>query len=162
MLSAFPDYGKAPPEYVVNLAESLSYLSDEELAIVLHPLNGVVARTKFLPTFADISAVLVEHRAKQDQFKPAHTTYRRLMDEEPGPWDDETDYERKARVVEELLGYNPLEHKRVAEPRSFEPPTQDDLDGIKLKTPQSGPTRELLAQLEREGWPFIQYQKAAE
>ena len=78
ILSAFPDYGKAPPEYVVNLAESLSYLSEEELAVVLHPLNGVTARTKFLPTFADITAVLQDHRNRQEQFKPAHTPYSRF------------------------------------------------------------------------------------
>jgi hypothetical protein len=77
LLSRFPDYGRAPPEYVVNLAESLSYLSEEELALVLHPVTGVASRTKFLPTFADISAVLQEHREKQIQFKP-HTTYKRL------------------------------------------------------------------------------------
>ncbi len=76
-MASFPDYGKAPPEYVVNLAESLSHLRDDDLAVVLHPLNGVAARTKFLPTFADIAAVLQEHRAKQDQFK-THTTYKRL------------------------------------------------------------------------------------
>ena len=32
ILSGFPDYGKAPPEYVVNLAESLSYLNDEVMS----------------------------------------------------------------------------------------------------------------------------------
>jgi hypothetical protein len=77
ILASFPDYGKAPPEYVVNLAESLSHLSEEDLAVVLHPVTGVASKTKFLPTFADISALLQEHRAKQDQFKP-HTTYKRL------------------------------------------------------------------------------------
>lgn len=82
ILSGFPDYGKAPPEYVVNLAESLSYLNHEELAVILHPINGVLARTKFLPTFADISAVLVEHRNRQEQFTPAHTSYKRF---EPAP-----------------------------------------------------------------------------
>lgn len=82
ILASFPDYGKAPPEYVVNLAESLSYLNEDELSVVLHPLNGVAARCKFLPTFADIFAVLVEHRAKQEQFKPAHTAYKRF---EPAP-----------------------------------------------------------------------------
>lgn len=159
MLSAFPDYGKAPPEYVVNLAESLSYLSDEELAVVLHPLNGVIARTKFLPTFADIAAFLQEHKSRQEQFKPTHTTYRRLNDDAPGPWDEETDYERKARVVQELLGYNPLERGVKASPRSFEPPTAEDLRNLKLKSPPDGPSRELIEQLQAEGWPFIPKQE---
>jgi hypothetical protein len=155
ILSGFPDYGKAPPEYVVNLAESLSYLNEEELAIVLHPLNGVAARTKFLPTFADITAVLQDHRNKQEQFKPAHTTYRKL-DEETGPWDKETDYERKARVVKELLGYNPSPSAQQTEAkRELVPPTAEDLANLKLKTPPAPPSKYLLAQLRAEGWPFI-------
>jgi hypothetical protein len=129
VLSGFPDYGKAPPEYVVNLAESLSYLSEDELAIVLHPLNGVAARTKFLPTFADITAALQDHRNKQEQFKPAHTTYRKLEDEP----DEKTDWERRAQVVQELLGYNPMQRNVTAEPRSFEPPTAEDLENLRLK-----------------------------
>lgn len=162
ILSSFPDYGKAPPEYVVNLAESLSYLSDEELAVVLHPLNGVAARTKFLPTFADISAVLVDHRAKQEQFKPAPTTYKRLTAEQ-GPWDQETDFERKARVVKELLGYNPSPKAQQTEAkRELVPPSTEDLKNLKLKTPASGPSPYLIAHLKAEGWPFIPNQEAAE
>lgn len=163
ILSGFPDYGKAPPEYVVNLAESLSYLNDEELAVVLHPINGVLARTKFLPTFADISAVLVDHRNKQEQFKPAPTQYKRL-EAESGPWDRETDYERKARVVKELLGYNPspqAQHTEGAK-RELVPPSAEDLRNLKLKTPPAGPSPYLIAHLEAEGWPFIPSREAAE
>lgn len=156
LISSFPDYGKAPPEYVVNLAESLSYLNEEELAVVLHPLNGVVARTKFLPTFADISAVLVEHRNRQEQFKPAHTQYKRLT-EESGPWDKETDFERKARVVRELLGYNPSPAAQHLEAkRELVPPAEEDLRNLKLKTPPAGPSPYLIAYLKAEGWPFVQ------
>ena len=140
---------------MVNLAESLSYLNEEELAVILHPINGVIARTKFLPTFADISAVLVEHRAKQEQFKPAHTQYKRLT-EEQGPWEKETDYERKARVVKELLGYNPSAKAQQLEPkRELVPPTAEDLRNLKLKTPPAPPSRELIAFLKADGWPFI-------
>jgi hypothetical protein len=156
IISSFPDYGKAPPEYVVNLAESLSYLNEEELAVILHPINGVIARTKFLPTFADISAVLVEHRAKQEQFKPAHTQYKRLTDEQ-GPWDRETDYERKARVVRELLGYNPSPKAQQMEgaKRTLEPPTAEDLRNLKLKTLPGPISRQLREKLEAEGWQFV-------
>jgi len=155
ILSGFPDYGKAPPEYVVNLAESLSYLSEEELAIVLHPVKGVAGRTKFLPTFADIMAVLNEHRATKEQFQPAHTTYRRLNDDS-GPWDKETDYERKARVVRELLGYNPSPGAHRTEPkRELVPPTEEDLKNLRLKTPPAPPSKYLIAMLEAEGWPIL-------
>lgn len=139
----------------MNLAESLSYLNEEELAVVLHPLNGVAARCKFLPTFADISAVLVDHRAKQEQFTPAHTQYKRLA-EDKGPWDKETDYERKARVVKELLGYNPSPKAQQLEAkRELVPPTAEDLKNLKLKTPPAPITRELLKFLKDENWPFI-------
>lgn len=159
ILSSFPDYGKAPPEYVVNLAESLSYLSEAELEIVLHPVTGVLSRTKFLPTFADIMAVLNERRAVQEQFKPAHTTYRRLNDDH-GPWDQETDYERKARVVKELLGYNPSPKAHMTEAkRVFTEPTAEDMANLRLKTPPAPPSRYLIAQLEAEGWPFIPTQQ---
>ena len=159
ILSGFPDYGKAPPEYVVNLAESLSYLNDEELAVILHPINGVLARTKFLPTFADISAVLVDHRSRQEQFKPAHTQYKRL-NEESGPWDRETDYERKARVVRELLGYNPSAKAQHTEAkRELVPPTAEDMRNLKLKTPSGPISRQLRDKLEAEGWPFIPSQE---
>ena len=140
---------------MVNLAESLSYLNEEELAVILHPINGVIARTKFLPTFADISAVLVEHRAKQEQFKPAHTQYKRLT-EEQGPWEKETDYERKARVVKELLGYNPSPKAQQLEPkRELVPPTAEDLRNLKLKTPPGPISRQLREKLEAEGWQFV-------
>ncbi len=141
---------------MVNLAESLSYLNEEELAVILHPINGVIARTKFLPTFADISAVLVEHRAKQEQFKPAHTQYKRLTDEQ-GPWDRETDYERKARVVRELLGYNPSPKAQQMEgaKRTLEPPTAEDLRNLKLKTLPGPISRQLREKLEAEGWQFV-------
>lgn len=127
--------------------------------MVLDPLNGVTARCKFLPTFADISAVLIDYRNKQDQFKPAHTQYRKL-EPESGPWDGETDYERKARVVKELLGYNPSPKAQQTEaPRVFTEPTAEDLRNLRLKTPPAPITRELLALFEAEGWPFIPSQQ---
>ena len=159
ILSGYPDFGKASPEYVVNLAESLSYLSEAELAIVLHPVTGVAARCKFLPTFADIMAVLNEHRTKQEQFQPAHTQYKRLA-EETGPWDKETDFERKARVVKELLGYNPSPAAEALEPkRVLTAPTAEDMANLQLKTPPAPPSKYLIAFLEKQGWPFTPAQQ---
>jgi len=160
IISAYPDYGKAPPEYVVNLAESLSYLTEDELAVVTHPVTGVISRTKFLPTFADITAVLQDHKGKQEQFKPAHTQYHRLADE-PGPWDKETDFERKKRVVRELLGYNPDDVGKAAERRIFTPPTADDLATIQFKTPAAPVSDELKAMLRDEGYPYLQEREDA-
>ena len=124
------------------------------MAIVLHPVTGVAARCKFLPTFADIMAVLNEHRTKQEQFQPAHTQYKRLA-EETGPWDRETDYERKARVVRELLGYNPSPKAQKIESKGeLVPPTDEDWANIKLTILPAPPSRYLIDQLEAEGWPF--------
>ena len=90
-----------------------------------------------------------------EQFKPAHTVYRRL-NEDKGPWDKETDYERKARVVKELLGYNPSPKAQQTEAkRELVPPTAEDLRNLKLKTPPAPPSRYLIAMLEAEGYPFI-------
>lgn len=77
ILGSYPDYGKAPPEYVVNLAEYLSFLTSDEIAVVMHPKTGITARTSFLPTNAQIQDVLREHEEKQSQFQ-SHTHYQRF------------------------------------------------------------------------------------
>lgn len=77
-MTSYPDYGKAPPEYGVNLAEYLSYLTEDEIAVVMHPKKGITARSAYLPTNADIQALLREHEERQRQFKPSHTHYQRF------------------------------------------------------------------------------------
>ena len=150
-----PDLGKESPDYAVGLTETLSYLSDEELAWITNPRDGLATVCKFLPTAADIHEFIRAKRAKLEEFKPAHTFYRRL-NEEQGPWDRETDYERKARIVKELLGYNPSPAAQQTEAkRELVPPTAEDLRNLRLKTPPAPPSRHLIAMLEAEGWPFI-------
>lgn len=157
-----PDLGKESPDYAVGLTETLSYLTEEELAWVTNPRDGLSTVCKFLPTAADVHEFIRAKRAKLEEFKPAHTTYRRL-NEEHGPWDRETDYERKARVVRELLGYNPSPKAQQTEAkRELVPPSTEDLKNLKLKTPASGPSPYLIAHLKAEGWPFIPNQEAAE
>jgi hypothetical protein len=159
ILSAYPDYGKAPPEYIFNFAEALSYLTEAELAIVTSPRDGVASRCQFLPTIADIHALLREHREKAEQFKPAATAYHRLKPE-AGPWDQETDFERKQRVVREYLGYNPGDRDKPAK-REFTPPTDADMANLRLKTPPGPITPQLRALLKQQGWPFIPAEDAA-
>jgi hypothetical protein len=152
-----PDYGKETTEYAVGLTECLSYLSEEELQWVTDPRDGLstyAEYSKFLPQPCDVHEFIRAKRAKTLQFKP-HTTYRRLNDDH-GPWDKETDYERKAKVVKELLGYNPSpKAQQVDAKRELVPPTAEDLKNLRLKTPEAPPSRYLIAQLEAEGWPFI-------
>lgn len=157
-----PDFGKESPDYAVGLTETLSYLTDEELAWVTSPRDGLATVCKYLPTAADIHEFIRNKRAKLEEFKPAHTTYKRLT-EERGPWDMEADYQRKARVVRELLGYNPSPAAQQTEQarRVLVPPTAEDLRNLKLKTPASGPSPYLLAQLEAEGWPFLPNKESA-
>lgn len=153
-----PDYGKESPDYAVGMTETLSYLTEEELAWVTNPRDGlhtVSEFSKFLPQPCDVHEFLRRKRAKMEEFKPAHTVYRRLNGDS-GPWDNETDYERKAKVVKELLGYNPSPKAQQTEAkRVLVPPTEEDLRNLKLKTPPAPPSKYLLAQLEAEGWPFI-------
>ena len=77
ILTSYPDYGKAPPEYGVNLAEYLSFLTPDEISVVMNPRTGITAKTQFLPTNAEIQALLREHEEKQRQFK-THTHYKRF------------------------------------------------------------------------------------
>lgn len=107
LLALYPDYGKAPPEYVIGFAEALSHFTASELALLMDPRKGLAARCKFLPTVADAHEIIREERERAERFKPAPTAYKRLGPE-PGPWDHESP-EHRRRVVLEKLGYVPGE-----------------------------------------------------
>lgn len=78
ILTSYPDYGKAPPEYGVNLAEYLSFLTNDEIAVVMHPKTGITSKTPYLPTNAEIQALLREHEERQAKFKPTNSGYQRF------------------------------------------------------------------------------------
>lgn len=153
LLKGRPDTGREDPAYVAGMVETLAFLTDEERAWLTHPREGLHTVCKFLPTAADVHEFLRAKREKIDTFKPAHTAYRRLS-EDKGPWDQETDAERKARVVRDLLGYNPQDRGKPQK-RDLVPPSAEDLANLKLKTPPAPPSKYLIAKLEAEGWPFI-------
>jgi hypothetical protein len=54
ILSRYPDYGKAPPEYLAGISQLLSTMSDDVLRTMTDPRIGISAKHKFLPTQADI------------------------------------------------------------------------------------------------------------
>lgn len=138
------------PDYLDGLTETLEALTDEELEWVSDVRNGIQTRCKFLPTPADLFDLIREKAAARDKCKPAFTTWRNF-DKETGPWDEETDYERKQSVVTELLGYNP-EAKNHPIKRKLTPATTDDLASLKSKLPPPGPaTRELLNLIASQG-----------
>ena len=146
ILSAYPDFGKAPPEYIINFADALAYLNPDDIAVLVHPTEGLATRCQFLPTIADIHALLKERRARFDKVRA--TLPRNVLPPDPLPAD--TDFERRRAQVLELLGYNP-QARAIPVKRKLVPPTQADLDGLKSKLPPPAPaTRELWAEIERQ------------
>jgi hypothetical protein len=53
ILSRYPDYGKAPPEYLASIADLLSSFPDAMLKSLCDKHIGIAARCKYLPTHAD-------------------------------------------------------------------------------------------------------------
>lgn len=162
LLKARPDTGKEEPAYLAAMVQSLAWLTPEEHGWITHPRDGLHTVCKFLPTPADVHEFIRAKRAKLEAVQPAATTYRRLNAEEPGPWDAETDYERKKRVVRECLGYNPDSQGATASRRTFTPPNAEDVRNLRLKTPAAPPSPYLIASLEAEGWPFLPTRSASD
>ena len=138
LLKGRPDTDRENTDYVTQMVEVLSWLSPEEHGWLRHPRDGLNTVCKFLPTPADVHEFLRAKRAKAEQFVPAATAYRKLVDDPDAPWNKETDVERKKRVVRELLGYNPgPQSVQMQEPRTFSVPTPDEVRAVcsKLKTP---------------------------
>lgn len=154
LLKARPETGKEDPDYLAALVESLAWLTPEEHAWLTSPREGLHTVLKYLPTPADVHEFIREKRARLEAVKPAQTTYRRL-NEEHGPWDQETDYERKKRVVAELLGYNPDEVGKPAKARTLTPPTAEDLASLKTNFPADRPTKALVNRLKEMDWDYI-------
>lgn len=146
------DRGTETPEWTVAITETLSYLTDEELGWISHPRDGLATTCKYLPNAADIHDFLKAKRAKAEQFKPAHTHYHRLT-EEHGPWEAETDFERKKRLIKELLGYDPMGAANASK-RELVNPTAAEVEFTvsALKTVARPISAEFRAHLEAEGW----------
>lgn len=54
ILSCYPDFGKAPPEYAVNLIDLLATYPEKTLVAFCDLRTGVASRCPYLPTIADI------------------------------------------------------------------------------------------------------------
>lgn len=57
ILACYPDYGKAPPEYVVNLIDVLSTYPESVMVRLCDLRTGIPAKCAFLPTVAEIVAM---------------------------------------------------------------------------------------------------------
>lgn len=147
IMANYPDYGKAPPEYLLSMTETMAALTEEEIVWLSDRREGLATVCKYLPTPADVHDFLKAKRAKAEQFRPAHTAYRKL-NEDHGPWEAETDFERKKRVVQELLGYDPMKVTKA--------PLRDlvgkDIpkDASQLKTPAAPASQYLKDVIERQ------------
>jgi hypothetical protein len=82
ILSCYPDYNKAPPEYIDNIIGLLAGY-DEEICIRLSDLRtGIASRCVFLPTIADLVAMATEldlARRKRDFDRYAHLRDRVVL-----------------------------------------------------------------------------------
>lgn len=54
ILSCYPDYGKAPPEYIVNLIDVLATFPSHVLVRMVNLREGIVARCNYLPSIAEV------------------------------------------------------------------------------------------------------------
>lgn len=54
ILSCYPDYGKAPPEYIVNLIDVLATFPSHALVRLVNLREGIVARCNYLPSIAEV------------------------------------------------------------------------------------------------------------
>jgi hypothetical protein len=96
------DFGKTSEETLAAalaiVAEYLAGLSPEMLGRVTSLQEGILLKSKFMPTVADYHALVQELEAKDRQFKPAHTSYRKLTKAREEPH-DEASKKRIAGVV---------------------------------------------------------------
>lgn len=161
ILSGYPDYGKAPSEYLLSITEVIAYQIPEVQEALAHPLTGIATRCKYLPTVADIKQ-FIEDRASR--LNTRSTTYRYLKPGEGDPVDMPTENRRKAQVLAEL-GYDPSKPRQVHRP----PLDRGIVDAIEqhrwssadLKTPAKPASAELKALILQQGGSLPQAAKEA-
>lgn len=154
LMKGRPDTNAENPKYLAEMVESLAHLTDQELAWLTSPRDGLHTVCKFLPTPADVHQFLREKREKLEQFKPAATSWRKIEDNPEAPWNRETDAERKRRLVLEVLGYDPDNRGHQQKPALTEP-SDADVKNLKLTTPTKPISKELRENLQAQGWTFI-------
>jgi len=97
LLSTWPDYDKATKPYVLGVTEFIATLNDVEIADLLHLRTGIRAKSKFLPTVADMATLLA--KAEKDRAVAAEE-YERI------------EYETQQRARAELEEMAAEEHRK--------------------------------------------------
>lgn len=84
ILSCYPDFGKAPPEYVVNMIDLLSTYPDKTLVKLCDLRTGIVSQCAFLPSLAEIIrlAADIEIVDQMMQAEKEYATAERIKTEE--------------------------------------------------------------------------------
>lgn len=111
MLSSYPDYAKAPPEYLLTLTEIIAMQSNFMQLRICNPVNGVASKTKFLPTAADVMEFVKAEEKARTQFE-SPTTYQRFSPAVEARL-PEYETERRKRIVAETLGRDPQRARRA-------------------------------------------------
>jgi hypothetical protein len=114
ILRCYPDYGKAPPEYVASLMAALDRYPIDIIAKLTDLQTGLPGKCRFLPVPADVvdMAEKLEAEMKAERQRPALPDYSHLhpisMEEyarvRAMPTSDSA--QRKAAVIA-ALGYDP-------------------------------------------------------
>lgn len=152
ILGAFPDYGKASPEYLLSITEYLAYLPADEQEALAHPVSGIASKTEFLPTKAKMAEFLA------DRFKRLNTRATGYRYFKPGEGDplEISDLERRKAIVFKELGYDPLKPKprdlKPLEPAIRDAIAEDRYSLSHLKTPSRPASPELKALLIEQGY----------
>jgi hypothetical protein len=111
ILRSYPDYGKAPPEYVASLMSAIERYPLEVIAQLVDPRKGVPGRCKYLPTVADVVELGDRFEAglreREDRKARYEAREQRLRLPAP-PHDDANDLEYRKETVIRELGYDPL------------------------------------------------------
>lgn len=150
LMKGRPEANAENPKYLAEMVEVLAWTTPEEQSWLTHPRTGLHTTLKFLPTPADVHTFIRETRARKEQFAPAPTAYRKIEDDPDAPWNRETDAERKRRVVEKVLGYNP---EGRTQKRGIEP--GECTGKLELKTPAAPVSDALKALLRAQGYAHI-------
>lgn len=158
LMRARPDYGKETPDYAAGFTETLSYLTDEELGWLTHPREGLHTICKFLPTAADVFEFL---RKKREPFEKFNAFGKTKAEREPADIEpDAAERERRKAFVAKTRAGTGFDVKEAAVKRELTAPTEDDVRGLRLKTPPAPVSEELKQLLWRQGY-FTPKQEAA-
>jgi len=71
-MSAFPDYGKAPPEYLLTITELIAGYADAVQKHICDTRSGIPSRENFLPSakkIMDFADEVIRHQEFQKKMK---------------------------------------------------------------------------------------------